>query len=281
MSHPLLVEAIESEFVPLLIHNNAGGKDAKILKQFNEPSWNNPVVRYLNSAGNDLIPRKDGVWDTGATTARIIDALRAAKRPVPEYLKLVASETKGRSEIATFAMSCFWQGEVELGALQGVKQTRAAWYGGKEVVDVAFDPQQVNFETLLKTARKLHCASTVFTHNSKQHEIARRLVGKEAIAVPKAEFSRPAKPSDQKYYLNHSALRYLPLTPMQTVRVNSALQKQRDYREHLSPRQQQLAQRILKAVKDNPNVLDGLKLADGPHNLYEYQQRLLARLGRG
>lgn len=32
LSHPLIVEAIESEFVPLAIFNNKGGDDAAILK---------------------------------------------------------------------------------------------------------------------------------------------------------------------------------------------------------------------------------------------------------
>ena len=48
MSHPLVVEAIESAFVPLLIHNNKQGYDSQILKQFKEPSWNNPVIRYVD-----------------------------------------------------------------------------------------------------------------------------------------------------------------------------------------------------------------------------------------
>ena len=58
LSHPLMVEAIEELFVPVLVFNNRKGKDAILLERFSEPSWNNPVVRYLDPAGKDLIERK-------------------------------------------------------------------------------------------------------------------------------------------------------------------------------------------------------------------------------
>jgi thioredoxin-related protein len=40
LSNPLLVEAIQTEFTPLLVHNNKAGKDSEVLKRFAEPSWN-------------------------------------------------------------------------------------------------------------------------------------------------------------------------------------------------------------------------------------------------
>ena len=46
-----MVEAIEDAFVPVVVFNNKGGKDAQLLKRFNEPSWNNPVVRFLDGSG--------------------------------------------------------------------------------------------------------------------------------------------------------------------------------------------------------------------------------------
>ena len=56
LSHPLLVEAIESEFVPVAIYNNRGGHDREVLGRFDEPAWNNPVVRLLGPDGRDLVP---------------------------------------------------------------------------------------------------------------------------------------------------------------------------------------------------------------------------------
>ena len=78
MSNPIVVEAIEDLFVPVLVYNNRKGQDKKMLDQFDEPSWNNPVVRYLDAGGDDLIARKDGVWSTAGTARRMRDALKAA-----------------------------------------------------------------------------------------------------------------------------------------------------------------------------------------------------------
>jgi hypothetical protein len=60
LRHPLLVEAIEILFVPLVVHNNKGGQDAKVLARFGEPSWNNPVVRIVDSHHKLIVPRVSG-----------------------------------------------------------------------------------------------------------------------------------------------------------------------------------------------------------------------------
>jgi hypothetical protein len=91
LSHPLIVQGIETEFTPLLIHNNNPGKDAEVLQRYGEPAWNYQVVRFLDAEGRDIIPRKDHVWDSAPLAERMIATLEKAKRPVPEYLKTVAS----------------------------------------------------------------------------------------------------------------------------------------------------------------------------------------------
>ncbi len=117
MSNSLLVEAIEAEFIPLLIHNNKPGKDAAVMKQFGEPAWNYQVVRFLNAQAEDIIPRKDQVWDTSGIAERMIATLTKAKRPVPAYLPLLAAEHSPRLKQAVFAMYCFWTGEMALGQM--------------------------------------------------------------------------------------------------------------------------------------------------------------------
>nr|MCH9660623.1 thioredoxin family protein [Bacteroidota bacterium] len=57
LSHPLMTEAIENEFIPLAIFNNKGGKDLKVLKKYKEPTWNNPVVRIVNDKGDNIVKR--------------------------------------------------------------------------------------------------------------------------------------------------------------------------------------------------------------------------------
>src|SRR5688572_26471260 len=60
LSHPLLVEAAETEFVPLAIYNNVGGHDREILNRYDEPTWNNPVVRIVDARGRPLVSRLNG-----------------------------------------------------------------------------------------------------------------------------------------------------------------------------------------------------------------------------
>ncbi|MCW8131344.1 MAG: hypothetical protein KIS92_13425 [Planctomycetota bacterium] len=63
------------DFVTVCIYNNVRGKDAEVLKAFREPAWNNPVVRFLDATGQDLIPRKDGVYRTEDLLERMKRAL--------------------------------------------------------------------------------------------------------------------------------------------------------------------------------------------------------------
>jgi hypothetical protein len=46
LSDASVIEMIEVNFVPLLIPNNQEGKDADVVKRFNEPKWNYQVVRF-------------------------------------------------------------------------------------------------------------------------------------------------------------------------------------------------------------------------------------------
>ena len=105
MTNPLLVEAIEEQFVPVLVYNNQKGDDAKLLKHFDEPAWNNPVIRYLNASEKDHVPRKELVLSAPETASRMADSLRNANNEVPSWLKAVAVPTrKNQFAKATFAM---------------------------------------------------------------------------------------------------------------------------------------------------------------------------------
>ena len=91
LTDPLLVRAIEEEFIPILVYNNrSDGMDGELMKRYREPAWNYQVIRFLDAAGNDVIPRKDRVWTTGGVAARMVKALMAVDRPVPAYLEELA-----------------------------------------------------------------------------------------------------------------------------------------------------------------------------------------------
>jgi hypothetical protein len=161
MSNPLLVEAIETEFTPLLIHNNKPGTDAEVLKRFGEPAWNYQVVRFLHSNGEDVIPRRDQVWHTGGIAERMIATLTQAKRPVPAYLTLLAAEHSPKLKEAVFAMYCFWTGEMALGQIDGVITTEAGFMDGHEVTRVKYDPAVISLPQLIAAAEKVECANAV------------------------------------------------------------------------------------------------------------------------
>lgn len=239
LEHPLLVEAIETEFEPVLVYNNRPGRDAALLARFGEPSWNNPVVRFLDGGGQDWIPRKAGVWSPWGVGVRMIETLEAAGRPVPEYLRLAVDETRPRhSETAVLGMFCYWSGEACLGGLPGVLETRTGSLDGSEVVELRYDPDVVDYDGILRVARRRDCADRVFALNDAQLAAARTSFGD--VAVRAQGSVRPARDGDQKYYLKRSRWKSVALTPGQATRVNAAAARGADAAPLLSPRQRRL-----------------------------------------
>ena len=91
LTNPQLVKAIEEEFIPMLVYNNrSGGMDRELLERYGEPTWNFQVIRFLDADGEDIIPRKDRVWTTSGVARRMVKTLRVVKRPVPDYLEVLA-----------------------------------------------------------------------------------------------------------------------------------------------------------------------------------------------
>lgn len=216
MSHPLIVEAVETEFTPLLIHNNKGGRDAEVMKRYGEPAWNYQVVRFLNSNGEDLIPRKDQVWDTGGIAERMVAALTQAKRPVPAYLTLLAAEHSPRLKQAVFAMYCFWTGEMALGQIDGVITTEAGFMGGHEVTLVKYDPAVISLPQLITAAEKVECANTVSVPAT-DLPMARTT----RLKIGTISGYRMAPADDQKKQISGTPAEKLTLTPAQATKVNA------------------------------------------------------------
>ena len=108
LSHPLLVEAIETLFVPVAVRNNSkGDADAAVRERIGEKAWNNPVVRIMTPDGADLVPKIENEWTTAQLAAGMVRALEQRQRPVPPWLALLRDEEIARRrglERAVFAM---------------------------------------------------------------------------------------------------------------------------------------------------------------------------------
>ena len=255
LSHPLIVEAIESLFVPVAIFNNKGGKDAQVLREFNEPSWNNPVVRIINSQKENIIPRINRDYSKLGIVQAMIVALKSQFLAVPPYLSLMEEELLAErrgTEDAVFSMYCFWSGEQKLGSIEGVVKTQAGYMKSREVVTVKYDPMIISYEELLNTAKSSSCASHVYPINEDQKRAATKAVGKSAIS-PLGSFRLD---KDPKYYLSQTAYRFVPMTPLQATRVNSKLANRQSPIGLLSPRQQQLVKHFEQNGGKGRNVVE-------------------------
>lgn len=216
MSNPLLVETVETEFTPLLIHNNKGGRDAEVMQRFGEPAWNYQVVRFLDAQGEDIIPRKDQVWDTTGIAERMVAALRQAKRPVPAYLTVLAAEQSPRLKQAVFAMYCFWTGEMALGQMDGVITTEAGFMGGHEVTLVKYDPDVISLPHLIIAAEKVQCANAVSVPAT---DLPTAKTTRLKVGTISGYHTAPA--SDQKKQISGTPAEKLTLSPAQATKVNA------------------------------------------------------------
>jgi Thioredoxin-like len=191
LSDPKVVDAIQENFTPLLIHNNSPGKDAEVLEKFGEAAWNYQVVRFFDVNGRDIIPRKERVWESPELMKRMEQALEKAGRP-----KLVVAKTQR----VAFAQPCFWTGEMKIGAIDGVVRTEAGFLAGNEVTLVDFDPAEISLQELTRKAKAEGVASQVF----------------ESI-----DGYQKAPDSDQKRQLQGTKYARLKLTPEQATKVNA------------------------------------------------------------
>lgn len=275
LSHPLLVEAIETCFVPIAIHNNAGGADEAALKRFKEPAWNNPVVRFVDGDGRDLIPRRDGAWSTGEVAERMVAALEKAGRDVPRWLDMARLEAKPSSaQRVVFAMHCFWEGQARLGAIDGVIDARPAFLDGREVVDVRFDGERVTLSQLTRRAAGLECARAIFV--SRAGDVAALPNDlRDRARVLAGEPRRAGADDDLRRLRRVRELDLLPLTRLQAVRANAELAADGDVRAGtLTPRQTELRRRLARTSAER---LEGLARPSEMRDLLRYASELESR----
>ncbi|WP_449470102.1 VPGUxxT family thioredoxin-like (seleno)protein, type 2 [Sphingobium chungangianum] len=214
LTHPLMVELIADRFIPVAIFNNRPGRDAELLDRYNEPSWNNPVVRFLASDGAELVPKLADRYDALGLHEKITAALEMTGEHVPGYFRLLGRDLLleyGLGKCVTYMTPCFWSGETSLAQHAAVISTDAGWVDGEEAVRVRFDPRMVPGQDLDEYA---------------QNE------GFTAIDGSKFQIDR-----EPQFYLRKSPARHLPLTAAQRTQVNLALPYRGSLEELLSPQQ--------------------------------------------
>lgn len=229
LSHPLVVEAIETCFVPLCIYNNHTGADKIILDKFGEPSWSNPVIRVIGGDGKDIVPRQADFRSMSKTISTFIEAIKLSEKQPPEYLKVLFEETeakeKGLNEEAYFSMYCFWSGEKEIAGLTGVIATEAGYMDGKEVVKVSYRSDKTLLADLFTKAKKVGCGDNVYASVNSKNGLTVKPV------------STYKKDDEDKYYLAKSPYKVIPMTELQKTKVNRAIGMGQDPAIFLSPRQ--------------------------------------------
>jgi hypothetical protein len=214
LTHPLMVELIADRFVPVAIFNNHPGADAEILRRYDEPSWNNPVVRFLGPDGTELLPKLADRYDALGLHEKITSVLKMFGDDVPGYFRLLGRDLLieyGLSTCVTYTTPCFWSGETSLAQHPAVITTDAGWVDGEEAVQVQFDPRGVSRSDLDAYARAEGFGPT----ESGGFELDR----------------------EPQFYLRKSAARHLPLTPAQRTRINLALPYRLPLPDLLSPQQ--------------------------------------------
>jgi len=184
LTHPHIVEAIETYFTPLAIYNNKQGSDADILRKFNEPSWNNPVARIIDpNSESDLVKRLNGRYDMESLVSFVSKGIIESGSLIPEYFDLLYQEVAVKDVREThLSMYCFWSGE-----------------------------------------------------------------------SPEGTFRPDGQP---KYYTYNTEYRYLPMTSLQALKVNSAISKRESPDQFLSPRQIEVLALIKNGKIDKMDAID-------------------------
>ncbi len=214
LTHPLMVELIADRFVPVAIFNNHAGADTEILRRYDEPSWNNPVVRFLGPDGAELLPRLADRYDALGLHEKMVAVLDMLGEAVPGYFRLLGRDLlveQGLSKTATFATPCFWSGETSLAQHRAVITTDAGWVDGDEAVMVHFDPREAS-----------------------RHELDTYARAEQLGPIEGNGFSLDSEP---QFYLRKTLARHLPLTPAQRTGINLAMPYRASVAELLSPQQ--------------------------------------------
>lgn len=239
LSHPLVVEAIEDLFIPVVVHNNKQGKDKEILDFFGEPAWNNPVVRIVDFQLKDVTERLNGNYSSYGLISKMNYTLIKRNKKLPQYLSLLEEEFLAQAsgvETAYIGMYCFWSGEKCFSQAQGVVETHAGFINGSEVVEIKYNPVKTSLEALIEHGKEMKCADRLYSEKKSKHN----------STISNHDKGNFRLDHESKYYIYNSKYRFLPMTETQACKVNFALANGKSPDDYLSNRQIERYKRILK-----------------------------------
>ena len=136
---------------------------------------------------------------------------------------------------------------VELGKVNWLRNFDVA-------VEVLYDPEVTSYAELISKAKVEKVANHVFVKDNKQKEAVEKITAGSSIS----EKSTFRADDDPKHYLAHTFLKYVPMTQLQSARVNAAIAQGKSPEQLLSPSQLQLLEFIKKHPDLNwrPNAVD-------------------------
>lgn len=215
LSKLLLVDAIENYFVPLVIFNNKGGEDKRVLQIYKEPTWNNPVVRIVDENGKNILKRLAGDYSASGLVSYMQQSFPVMNKEIPSFLiyledRLALDASDSRS--IDFSMYCFWSGEAHFGNREGIISTSPGFMNGKEVVRINYAPNQISETEIKKHGLDGNC---------------------EFIK----EEGKFRQDKDPQYYLKRTNYKYLALEAHQRTKINSLIQQGKSGINLLSPTQ--------------------------------------------
>ena len=126
---------------------------------------------------------------------------------------------ESRTQTATFSMYCYWTGEATLGRVDGVVASRIGHWGGKEIVQVDYDPERTDVGELTSALKKQRSFYSLLVSDDATRERAADHVGRGDVSVErgKPRFIEPKHSLRSR----HPELAALDLTEAQAIALNS------------------------------------------------------------
>lgn len=123
----------------------------------------------------------------------------------------------GDTATATLAMYCYWTGEATLGRVDGVVASRIGHWGGKEIVQVDYDPGRTSLDALVHALKRQRSFDAVVL-GRQEATPSTSLEGRQILrAAGKPDFIEPK----HSLRTRHPDLWALDLDEWQAMALNS------------------------------------------------------------